>query len=77
MVSGEKCTTPFEHLLIKDKDLDDKNILQHFATTNEFIQSGLDFGGSVSIHWLAAANIPITSIQIRTGNILFLDFLSY
>lgn len=41
----------FKHLVIEVDDVEDENLLQHFATANAFIQSGLDAGGSVLVHW--------------------------
>lgn len=41
-----------DHLVIGVHDVDDENLLEHFATTNAFIQSGLDQGGGVLVHWL-------------------------
>jgi dual specificity phosphatase 12 len=41
----------FSHLKIDADDVADEDLLRHFATTNAFIQSGLDAGGSVLVHW--------------------------
>ncbi|KAL1968818.1 hypothetical protein VTN77DRAFT_1179 [Rasamsonia byssochlamydoides] len=40
----------FRHLVIEVDDVEDENLLEHFATTNAFIQSALDAGGSVLVH---------------------------
>ncbi|KAI2000028.1 tyrosine protein phosphatase yvh1 [Ophidiomyces ophidiicola] len=39
------------HLHIAVDDMDDEDLLQHFPTTNAFVQSGLASGGGVLIHW--------------------------
>lgn len=36
---------------IKVDDVDYENILEHFPAAIKFIQSGLDSGGSVLVHW--------------------------
>jgi hypothetical protein len=40
-----------KHLVIEVDDVEDENLLQHFVTTNAFIQEGLDGGGGVLVHW--------------------------
>jgi dual specificity phosphatase 12 len=42
---------PFEHMVVDVDDVEDENLLQHFSATNSFIQSGLDAGGAVLVHW--------------------------
>lgn len=41
----------YEHLVVEVNDVEDENILQHFPTSNAFIQAGLDGGGGVLVHW--------------------------
>lgn len=41
----------FEHLQIEVDDVEDEDLLQHFPTTNAFIQKGLENGGGVLVHW--------------------------
>lgn len=41
----------YQHLVIEVNDVEDENILQHFPTSNAFIQEGLDGGGGVIVHW--------------------------
>jgi len=41
----------YKHLVLEVNDVEDENILQHFATSNAFIQEGLDGGGGVLVHW--------------------------
>lgn len=41
----------YKHLLVELDDIDDEDILQHFAISNAFIQEGLDGGGGVLVHW--------------------------
>ena len=43
---------PYHHHCIDIDDVDDENLLEHIPTAVKFIQSGLDAGGSVLIHWL-------------------------
>ena len=42
---------PFHHHCIDVVDVGDENLLEHIPTAVKFIQSGLDTGGSVLIHW--------------------------
>lgn len=48
---SEDLFAPYKHLAIEVDDVDDENILEHFPRAIAFIQSGLDEGGSVLIHW--------------------------
>lgn len=41
----------FQQHRIDVDDVDDENLLEHFPAAIRFIQSGLDAGGSVLIHW--------------------------
>ena len=41
----------FKHHVVEIDDVDDENILEHFAASNAFIQEGLDGGGGVLVHW--------------------------
>ena len=41
----------YKHLVVEVDDVDDENLLEHFAATNAFIQDGLDGGGGVLVHW--------------------------
>jgi dual specificity phosphatase 12 len=52
MQQDEELFAPSKHLMIDVDDVDEENLLQHFVTTNAFIQSGLDGGGGVLVHWL-------------------------
>ena len=51
MEADERRFEPFEHLHIHVDDDADENLLEHFPTTNAFIQSALDGGGGVLVHW--------------------------
>lgn len=42
----------FQHHCIEVDDVDDENLLEHFPAAVKFIQSGLDAGGGVLVHWL-------------------------
>lgn len=39
------------HHRIDVDDVEDENLLEHFPAAVKFIQSGLDSGGSVLVHW--------------------------
>lgn len=41
----------FQHHCIHADDVGDENLLEHFPSAIKFIQSGLDAGGSVLVHW--------------------------
>jgi dual specificity phosphatase 12 len=41
----------YQHHHIEVDDIDDENLLEHFPSAIKFIQSGLDEGGSVLVHW--------------------------
>lgn len=51
----------YKHLVVEVDDVDDENLLEHFAATNAFIQEGLDGGGGVLVHW-----------SVRDGRFLYL-----
>ena len=44
----------YTHKVVEVDDVDDENLLEHFPSCNEFIQNGLDAGGSVLVHWLVS-----------------------
>ncbi|KAL2002366.1 hypothetical protein VTN02DRAFT_73 [Thermoascus thermophilus] len=50
MQHPDETFAPFKHLVIAVDDVGDENLLEHFATANAFIQSGLDAGGGVLVH---------------------------
>ena len=41
----------YKHLVVELDDMDDEDIIQHFATSNAFIKDGLKSGGGVLVHW--------------------------
>ena len=41
----------FKHHVIDVDDVEDENIIQHFAASNNFIKEGLEEGGGVLVHW--------------------------
>lgn len=41
----------YKHLVVEVDDVEDENLLEHFAATNAFIREGLDGGGGVLVHW--------------------------
>ena len=48
----------YKHLVVEVYDMEDEDLLQHFATTNAFIRGALDAGGAVVVHWW----VPFLSI---------------
>ncbi|KAF2872442.1 protein-tyrosine phosphatase-like protein [Massariosphaeria phaeospora] len=42
--------SPFKHMVVEVDDMEDEDLLQHFSSTNRFIQEGLDGGGGVLVH---------------------------
>jgi hypothetical protein len=61
----ESLFEPFSHLVIDVDDVEDENLLEHFATANAFIQSGLDAGGSVLVHWSVHPHSAASSPAVR------------
>lgn len=47
----QELIAPYKHLQIEVDDDEDENLLEHFPTTNKFIQDALDAGGHVFVHW--------------------------
>ena len=41
----------YQHHVVEVDDVEDENIVEHFPTSNAFIQQGLDGGGGVLVHW--------------------------
>lgn len=41
----------YQHLSIGVDDVEDDNLLEHFPAAIKFIQSGLDSGRGVLVHW--------------------------
>ena len=41
----------FKHYVVDIDDVEDENIIQYFAASNEFITEGLKEGGGVLVHW--------------------------
>ncbi|KAI9843900.1 MAG: tyrosine protein phosphatase yvh1 [Sclerophora amabilis] len=50
MSPNERLFGPYQHMCIEVDDVEDENLLQHFATSNAFIQDGLDRQGGVLVH---------------------------
>lgn len=48
---SEETFAAYQHHSIDVDDVDDENLLEHFPAAVRFIQSGLDAGGSVLVHW--------------------------
>ncbi|MCJ1368145.1 tyrosine protein phosphatase yvh1 [Acarospora aff. strigata] len=46
----EELFAKYKHHVVEVDDVDDENLLEHFAATNAFIQDGLDGGGGVLVH---------------------------
>lgn len=51
LTPDEKLFNSFRHMVVEVDDVEDENLLQHFPSTNKFIQDGLDGGGGVLVHW--------------------------
>ncbi|KAI9828552.1 MAG: hypothetical protein M1819_006544 [Sarea resinae] len=47
----ENLFSAYQHLTVEVDDVEDENLLEHFPETNSFIQSGLNGGGGVLVHW--------------------------
>ena len=41
----------YEHLVVECDDLEEENLLQHFATTKNFIRRGVEENVGVLCHW--------------------------
>jgi len=41
----------YQHKIVEVDDVEDENLLEHFADTNKFISDALKSGGAVLIHW--------------------------
>ncbi|KAH0543656.1 hypothetical protein FGG08_002094 [Glutinoglossum americanum] len=41
---------PYKHMVVEVDDVEDENLLEHFTTTNGFIEEGLEGGGGVLVH---------------------------
>lgn len=52
---------PYHHHCIDADDVSDENLLQHFPFAVRFIQSGLDAGGGVFVHWLVRCHLAAQS----------------
>ncbi|MCJ1315152.1 tyrosine protein phosphatase yvh1 [Xylographa vitiligo] len=46
----EELFQPYQHLVVELDDVEDEDILQHFATSNAFIRDGLAGSGGVLVH---------------------------
>lgn len=55
----------YKHLVIELDDMDDEDIIQHFATSNAFIKDGLENGGGVLVHWYVQAQVrkPMSTMR--------------
>lgn len=47
----ETSSASFQRLIIEVDDSKDENLLEHFSSAVKFIQSGLNSGGGVLVHW--------------------------
>lgn len=48
---SEQTFAPYQHHFIEVDDIDDENLLEYFPAAIKFIQTGLDAGGGVLVHW--------------------------
>jgi dual specificity phosphatase 12 len=51
LAPSENIFSDFKQHRIDVDDVDDENLLEHLPAAVKFIQSGLDAGGSVLVHW--------------------------
>ncbi len=72
MEPDEQRFDPFEHLHIHVDDVADENLLEHFPATNAFIQSALDGGGGVLVHW----SVPTRCLPMQSVFVLYPDLFS-
>lgn len=57
---SEETFSAYQHHSIDVDDVDDENLLEHFPAAVKFIQSGLDAGGSVLVHWsVSSLHVPL------------------
>ncbi len=42
---------PYQHMEVPINDMANENILEHFPAANRFIETALDSGGTVLVHW--------------------------
>lgn len=56
----------FQHHSIEVDDVDDENLLEHFPAAIKFIQSGLDAGGGVLVHWSVGVPISLPVCFVRS-----------
>lgn len=47
----QKLFDGFKHMVVEVDDTDDENLLEHFPACNRFIQSALDEGHGILVHW--------------------------
>lgn len=70
---SEETFSSYAHHSIDIDDIDDENLLEHLPATIKFIQTGLDAGGSVLIHWWVSPYLFI----LRMGDFQQRFFLSH
>lgn len=61
----------FQHRVVELDDVEDENILEHFPTSNAFIQEGLDAGGGVLVHWYVGLTL-VRFVCFLPGSILYI-----
>lgn len=54
---AEEMFASYHHHAIDVDDVDDENLLEHFPAAVKFIQSALDAGGSILVHWLVSISL--------------------
>lgn len=60
----ETLTEGFHNFRIEVDDVEDEDLLQHFTPANAFIQSGLDAGGGVLVHWFVLSLVLAYQIKL-------------
>ncbi|OKL58858.1 hypothetical protein UA08_05689 [Talaromyces atroroseus] len=64
MRPDETLTESFQNFRIEVDDVEDEDLLQHLASANAFIQSGLDAGGGVLVHCQAPKLDPDSALEL-------------
>lgn len=52
----------FEHLVVEVDDVEDENLIQHFASTNAFVEKAMASDGAVFIHWYVGERVCVCAV---------------
>lgn len=64
----------FKHMVVEVDDVEDEDLLAHFDACNQFIQTGLDNGGGVLVHWCVFTSLLGLALSFLLGIFLYLYF---